>query len=235
MFQLAGDSPEKAAAEAKSVMTIETAFAKASMPRVDMRDPKNIYHIMTVDQLKTLAPNFDWSAYFNNIGIRPFATLNVSTPEFFKGASQEIQEQDLAAWKSYLRWHAIHESAPYLSSNFVDENFHFFGDELAGQKQITPRWKRCTRLTDRDLGEAVGQNWVQKNFPPQDKASMQKLVTALDQGTGRRYRAVALDVRRDQERSRTETVTHPQQNRLSGPLEGLLIRQGFTGHTTGKH
>ena len=184
MFQLAGDSPEKAAAEAKSVMTIETAFATASTPRVDMRDPKNVYHIMTVDQLKTLAPNFDWSTYFGKVGIRPFTTLNVSTPNFFKAASQQIQDQDLAAWKSYLRWHALHQAAPYLSSNFVDENFHFYGEQLAGQKEITPRWKRCTRLTDNNLGEAVGQDWVKKNFPPQDKESMQKLVAALDKALG---------------------------------------------------
>jgi putative endopeptidase len=184
MFQLAGDAPDKAAAEAKSVMTIETALAKASTPRVDMRDPKNVYHIMTIDQFKTLSPNFDWPTFFHNIGIAPFATLNVSTPDFFKAASEQIQSQDLAAWKSYLRWHALHSAAPYLSSNFVDENFHFYSEELAGQKQITPRWKRCTRLTDRDLGEAVGQDWVRKNFPPQDKESMQKLVAALDKALG---------------------------------------------------
>jgi putative endopeptidase len=184
MFQLAGDSPEKAAAEAKSVMTIETAFAKASMARVDMREPKNVYHVMTVEQFKTLSPNFDWSTFFNNIGIAPFATLNVATPDFFKATSQVIQEQDLDALKSYLRWHALHEAAPYLSTNFIDENFHFYSEELAGQKEITPRWKRCTRLTDRDLGEAVGQDWVKKNFPPQDKESMQKLVAALDKALG---------------------------------------------------
>ena len=184
MFQLAGDSPEKAAAEAKSVMAIETAFAKASTPRVDLRDPKNTYHIMTVDQLKALAPNFDWTAYFSNIGIGSFATLNVATPDFFKAASQQIQDQDLAAWKSYLRWHSIHDAAPYLSSPFVDENFKFYSEELAGQKEQTPRWKRCTRLTDRNLGEAVGQDWVKKYFPPQDKESMQKLVAALDKALG---------------------------------------------------
>ena len=184
MFQLAGDTPEKAAAEAKSVMDIETAFAKASMSRTDMREPKNVYHIMTVDELKTLAPNFDWHAYFSQVGIGPFDTLNVSTPDFFKAASQQIQDQDLSAWKSYLRWHAIHDAAPYLSSNFIDENFKFYGMELSGQKEITPRWKRCTRLTDRNLGEAVGQDWVKKYFPPQDKDSMQKLVAALDKALG---------------------------------------------------
>ena len=184
MFQLAGDSPEKAAAEAKSAMEIETAFAKASTARVDLRNPKNVYHIMTLAQLKELAPNFEWQAYFDHIGIGHFDTLNVATPDFFKAASQQIQDQDLAAWKSYLRWHAIHGAANYLSSNFVDESFHFYGEQLTGQKEITPRWKRCTRLTDRYLGEAVGQDWVKQYFPPQDKQSMQKLVAALDKALG---------------------------------------------------
>jgi len=184
MFQLAGDSPEKAAAEAKSTMEIETAFAKAATPRVELRNPKNIYHIMTLAQLKDLAPNFEWKEYFDHVGIGPFETLNVATPDFFKAASQEIQDQPLDAWKSYLRWHAIHGAANYLSSNFVDENFHFYGQELVGQKEITPRWKRCTALTDRLLGEAVGQDWVKQNFPPQDKQSMQKLVAALDKALG---------------------------------------------------
>jgi putative endopeptidase len=184
MFQLAGETPEKAAADAKSVMEIETAFAKASLSRTERREPKNVYHIMTVDQLKTLAPNFDWNAYFSSIGMRPFTTLNVSTPNFFKEASQQIQDKDLNAWKAYLRWHALHDAAPYLSTAFVDENFKFYGQELAGQKEQTPRWKRCTRLTDRYLGEAVGQDWVKKYFPPQDKESMQKLVAALDKSLG---------------------------------------------------
>ena len=139
---------------------------------------------MTVDQLKTLAPNFAWQEYFDHVGIGAFTTLNVSTPDFFKTASQVIQDQDLGAWKSYLRWHAIHDAAPYLSTNFVDENFKFYGMQLSGQKELTPRWKRCTRLTDRNLGEAVGQDWVKKYFPPQDKESMQKLVAALDKALG---------------------------------------------------
>ncbi len=190
MFQLAGDTPEKAAGEAKIVMDLETALAKASTPKVDLRDPKNVYHIMTVDELKTLSPHFNWPAYFSQVGIGAFETLNVSTPDFFKAFSQQVQDQDLGAWKSYLRWHAIHDAAPYLSSNFVDENFHFYNEELSGQKQITPRWKRCTRLTDRNLGEAVGQDWVKKNFPPQDKASMQKLVAALDKALGEDIQAL---------------------------------------------
>jgi putative endopeptidase len=128
MFTLAGDAPEKAAAEAGSVMEIETALAKGQTPRVDLRTPKNVYHIMTIDQLKELSPDFAWQTYFDHAGIRPFATLNVATPDFFKAASGEIQTVDLGAWKSYLRWHAIHSAAPYLSSNFIDEDFKFFGE-----------------------------------------------------------------------------------------------------------
>jgi putative endopeptidase len=184
MFQLAGDAPDKSAAEAQSVLAIETALAQAQTPRVDLRDPKKTYHIMSIDQLKALSPNFAWQTYFDHVGIDAFATLNVATPDFFKGASDQIQSEDLDAWKAYLRWHALHAAAPYLSAEFVDEDFKFYSDELSGQKEITPRWKRCTRLTDTYLGEAVGQDWVKQNFPPQDKASMEKLVAALDKALG---------------------------------------------------
>ncbi len=184
IFELAGDSADKAAAEAKSVLEIETAFAKAQTPRVDLRDPQKVYHIKTIAELKELSPDFEWQTYFDHIGIGSFETLNVSTPDFFKAASDEIKNEDLSAWKSYLRWHAIHAAAPYLSTKFIDENFKFYGEELTGQKEITPLWKRCTQLTDRSLGEAVGQDWVKQNFPPQDKESMQKLVAALDKALG---------------------------------------------------
>jgi putative endopeptidase len=184
IFELAGDTPEKAAAETKSVMDIETAFAKAQTPRVDLRDPKKVYHIMTVAELKELSPDFSWQTYFDHVGIGAFETLNVATPDFFKATSEQIKSEDLGAWKSYLRWHALHAAAPYLSTKFVDENFKFYSEELSGQKEITPIWKRCTQLTDRALGEAVGQDWVKQNFPPQDKASMEKLVAALDKALG---------------------------------------------------
>ena len=184
MFTLAGDSPEQAAKEAAAVLEIETALATASTDRTLMRDPENRYHIYTLADFQKLAPGFDFSVYFKDVKIRAFATLNVSTPDFFKGLNTLMDKEPVDAWKSYLRWHTIHSSASNLPKAFFDENFAFFGKTLQGQKEPTPRWKQCTAMTDGALGEAVGQDWVKQNFPPAAKASMDQLVAALEKSLG---------------------------------------------------
>jgi putative endopeptidase len=184
MFVLLGDAPGRAAEEAKSVMSIETALAKGSTDRVELRDPGKRYHIMTVDQLQALSPDYEWPAYLTGVKIGEFKTLNVSTPDYFKAMNTEIDTASLDSIKSYLRWHALRTAAPSLSKPFVDENFNFFSATLLGQKEQTPRWKRCTRATDVALGEAVGQEWVKQYFPPDAKANMEKLVLALEQALG---------------------------------------------------
>ena len=180
MFQLAGDPPEKAASEAQSVMAIETALAQGSMSRTDMRDPAKRYHMMTLVDLGKLTPDFDWPVYLHGINMGSFETLNVMTPGFFTAMNAQIDTRSLEAWKSYLRWRALHDAAPWMSQAFVQENFNFFSGELLGQKEIAPRWKRCTRATDEALGEAVGQDWVKQYFSPEKKENMVKLVTALE-------------------------------------------------------
>ena len=184
MFTLAGDSPEQAAREAAAVMGIETAMAKASISRTDLRDPDKRYHIYTLVELSSLAPDFDWNAYFRGIGIGHFDTLNVATPDYFKALNGMLSSEPLAAWKSYLRWHVLHGQAAYLPKAFFDENFEFFQHKLGGQQEPEARWKQCTSLTDRALGEAVGQDWVKQNFPPAAKDSMDKLVAALEKALG---------------------------------------------------
>ena len=184
MFTLAGDSPEQAAKEAAAVMEIETALATASTDRTLMRDPENRYHIYTIADFQKLAPDFDFSVYFKDVKIRSFETLNVATPNFFKGLSDLMAKEPVDAWKAYFRWHTIHSSASNLPKAFFDENFAFFGKTLQGQKEPTPRWKQCTSMTDGALGEAVGQDWVKQNFPPAAKASMDQLVAALEKSLG---------------------------------------------------
>ena len=184
MFTLAGDSPEQAAREAAAVMEIETAMAKAFISRTDLRDPDKRYHIYTLVELSSLAPDFDWNAYFRGIGIGHFDTLNVATPDYFKALNGMLSSEPLAAWKSYLRWHVLHGQAAYLPKAFFDENFEFFQHTLGGQQEPEARWKQCTSLTDRALGEAVGQDWVKQNFPPAAKDSMDKLVAALEKALG---------------------------------------------------
>ncbi len=184
MFTLAGDTPVQAGREAAAVMEIETALAKASMERAEMRDPDHIYHIYTVADFRKMTPAFDWSIYFNDSGIRHFDTLDVATPDFFKALNGLILSEPLDSWKSYLRWQALHGQASNLSRPFFDEDFAFFSKTLAGQKEPEARWKKCSSMTDNALGEAVGQDWVKQNFPPAAKASMDQLVAALEKALG---------------------------------------------------
>ena len=180
LFRLAGDNDDKAAAEADSVLAIETSLAKGSMPRVDLRDPNKRYHLLPVSELNTLAPDFDWATYLSATPAPTIHELNIGTPEFFKAMNEVLENQSLDSIKSYLRFHALNSAAPWLSSSYLDLNFGFFQKTLQGQAEQEARWKRCTSLTDRAMGEAVGQDWVKENFSPEAKANMEKLVAALE-------------------------------------------------------
>lgn len=180
MFELMGDDAATAATESKTVMAIETKLAAASMTRVERRDPEAVYHRMSLAQLKTLAPNFGWQDYFEAAGLAGKGDINVATPDFFKELDQQLTAVPLADWKTYLRWHLVNTAAPSLSSKFVDEDFNFNGRILTGAKEILPRWKRCVRYTDRALGEALGQVYVQKTFTPQAKARALEMVRNLE-------------------------------------------------------
>src|SRR5438309_1835808 len=127
MFELMGDDAVKAASEAQTVMTLETKLAEASKTRVERRDPQKNYHRMTLTQMKDVAPTFDWPAYFQRIGLSQKADVNVAQPEFFKAFDQQLTATPLADWQTYLRWNFINYAAAYLSSKFVDEDFHFKG------------------------------------------------------------------------------------------------------------
>jgi putative endopeptidase len=179
-FQLLGDSPDVAAKEAQTVMSIETALAKGSMTRVERRDPKNLDHKTTSAGLETASPNFEWKVYFTKVGLPALDSLNVTSPNFFKALNEEIAKESLTDWKVYLRWHLAHSYAPYLSEPFVNENFAFYGKTLRGQKELQPRWKRCTENVDNELGEALGQVYVEKYFTPEAKAAALKMVKEID-------------------------------------------------------
>jgi putative endopeptidase len=179
MFALAGDDATMAAANAKTVVALETKLAQASMTRVERRNPENVYHKRTIQQLQELAPNFDWGAYFKGIGLVKTGDLNVGQPEFIKALNAELNATPIADWKIYLRWHLLNAAAPALSKNFVAEDFDFKGRTLTGTKEILPRWKRCVGATDNALGEALGQVYVEKHFPPAAKAKAMEMVQNL--------------------------------------------------------
>ena len=180
MFELLGDKPETAAAEAQTVMRIETALAKGSMTRVERRDPKALDHKMTSLELEKITPEFSWQVYFTKVGEPSLSSLNVAAPNFFKALNEELEKESLADWKTYLRWHLVHADAPHLSSAFVNENFAFYGKILRGQQELQPRWKRCTEAVDDYLGEALGQAYVEKYFPPSSKQEAQKMVKEIE-------------------------------------------------------
>jgi putative endopeptidase len=179
MFGLMGDSSERAKAEAATVMAIETKLANVSLTRVEQRDPEKIYHRMGWDQLAAMTPHFNWPAYFTAIGFPGIAVVNAAMPDFFKGLDAQLVATPIDDWKIYLRWQLVHGSAPYLTTAIVDENFDFFGRTLTGTPEQLPRWKRCVSVTDRDLGEALGQKYVAKAFPPAAKARAMEMVNNL--------------------------------------------------------
>lgn len=179
MFELLGDDADKSAAEAKTVLDLETKLAQISMSRVDRRDPDKTYHKMSVTELAALTPNFSWTSYFREIGYPSIDTVDVEAPEFFKGMDSALTTTPIADWKTYLRWHLIDHNADALPAKFVDEDFNFTGRTLTGTEVNLPRWKRCVTAADRYLGEALGQIYVQKYFPPEAKASALEMVHNL--------------------------------------------------------
>jgi endothelin-converting enzyme/putative endopeptidase len=180
MFELLGDRPQAAAAEAQAVARIETALAQASLTRVELRDPQRLYHKMSRLELQELSPSFLWGTYFTKVGVGSVQSLNVAMPNFFKAMSAELDKEDLANWKTYLRWHLIHANAPYLPAAFVKENFAFYGKTLRGAEQLEPRWKRCVGYVDNDIGEALGQAYVERAFSPEAKQRALQMVKQIE-------------------------------------------------------
>ena len=179
LFTLAGQSPQQAADSAQTVLRIETALAKASMDRTARRDPKNRDHKMSRDEAIALGPDFYLNQYFSEVGAPKFTEMNVVNPDFFKQVNGVIETESIDALKTYVSWHVLNSAAPWLSTPFVDDNFKF-QQALNGQKEIQARWKRCVSLVDRELGEALGERYVDVTFGPEGKQRMLKMVDALE-------------------------------------------------------
>jgi predicted metalloendopeptidase len=178
-FELMGDSPERAAAEAKTVMNLETKLAEKSLTRVKRRDPDANYHPMIKTQLLEMTPDFDWSRYFRGIGMPEIGKVNVAQPDFFKAADKLLTSTPVDDWKTYLRWHVVNAASNTLSSKFVLESFNFNGKYMQGTTEMLPRWKRCVASTDRAMGEALGQLYVAKTFTPAARARARMMVANL--------------------------------------------------------
>ena len=179
-FTLAGQTPQQAANSAEAVLRIETSLAKASMDRTARRDPKNLDHKMSRDEAVALGPNFQLNRFFIAVGAPNFTQLNVPNPDFFKQVNGVLESESLDALKTYVSWHVLNAASPWLSQPFVEANFKF-QQNLNGQKEIQARWKRCVNLTDRALGEALGQRYVELTFGPEARQRMLKMVDALEE------------------------------------------------------
>jgi putative endopeptidase len=175
MFVLLGDAPTDAKAHAQTVLAMETKFAEASMDRVTMRDPKAVYHMMTLVAFDSITPNLNWKGFLATQKAPPITTLNVAQPEFFKAMNGFVGAMPVEDWKTLLRWRLVHTRARFMPNRFVTENFNF-NKTLTGQQEQLARWKKCTSNTDGALGEALGQEYVQRTFTPAAKARARAIV-----------------------------------------------------------
>ncbi len=184
MFELLGNTADAAMLKAQAAMKIETELAKGSQDVVTRRDPKAVYHRMSLTDLEKLDPVFDWAAYLKESHAPAITSLNVVAPDFFKSLNGILKNDSLDDIKTYLAWHYVHAEAPLLPVAFVTENFDFFRKTLTGAKEQQPRWRRCVSFTDNELGEPLGRLYVERTFPPDAKARTLKMVNALESSLG---------------------------------------------------
>ena len=176
---LAGAEPEAAKAQAQQVMDFETRLAKASLGRVEMRDPATRYNPVSLADADASTPNFSWTAFFAALDVPAPQSFSLATPGFFKEFDAMLADVPLAQWQTWLRFRAIDNASPFLSSAFEQANYDFYRKHLAGQAQMQERWKRVLGALNASMGEGFGQLYVAQAFPPESKVKMEALVANL--------------------------------------------------------
>ena len=184
LFTLAGENDAKAKADADTVLRMETALAKAAMDAVSRRDPNKINNVMSLKQVQALTPSFRWNDYLAAVGAPTPQHYIVSSPEFFRALDTMLESEPLDNWKTYLSYWVVDRSSPYLGKAFQEASFDFWNKTMQGQKEMLPRWRRCVRWADRDLGEALGQAYVAKAFPPDSKARAARMIDNVQVAMG---------------------------------------------------
>jgi len=184
MFELINYSDTDAKAAAEKIMYLETSLAKAANTRLENRDPNKTYNKLTKAELISKSPNFDWNLFFTEIGKKDLSEINVSQPEFIAEVSKLMKDTPMSDWKAYLKWTVLRNTADYLSSDFVNQDFEFYGKFLNGSKKLRERWKRVSNVLDRTIGELVGQLYVKENFPPEAKSRAKEIVDNLLEAMG---------------------------------------------------
>ena len=189
LLKLGGESEADTTRDAGTVMRIETAMAQTQMDNISRRDPNKVNNRYTLAQVKELTSGFDWDGYLKGIGAPAVPLYEVSAPDYFREMNKLLVEEDLAAWKVYLRWQLLRSAAPSLGNTWRDADFAF-ESALHGQKEQPPNWRRCAIAADQYLGEALGQVYVAQVFPPESKARAQKMVKDIEAAMGRDIDAV---------------------------------------------
>jgi endothelin-converting enzyme/putative endopeptidase len=234
VFEMLGASGARASAQARTVMAIETALARASLTNVERRDPYKLFHKMDRAALDALTPAFAWGPFLEAQGTPGITTVNVTEPAFFKAFSSLLRTQSLASWKTYLKWHVAHARAPYLTKAYYQANFDFFSKTLRGVAEPPPRWKRCVRLVDANLGEALGRVFVERTFSPETKAKALEMARFVEAAMADEIKALdwmsAATKARALEKLSTvaNKVGYPDQWRDYTALE--VVRGDFTGN-----
>ncbi|MGS1128599.1 M13 family metallopeptidase [Rhodanobacter sp. UC4437_H4] len=177
LFELTGTPARDAATQADLAMKFETELARHSIPRVEMRKPENQYHFVTVAEANKVTPHFDWNDFFKAQGVTIDKGFSLSQPKFFAEMDKLLASAPLAQWKAYLAAHTISGAADVLSEPFVDARFDFYDKTLRGQPEQKPQWKRSLAAVDDAMGQALGQLYVAKYFPPEAKQRAEELVT----------------------------------------------------------
>ena len=190
VFKLAGDTLRQAMGEEGAALGIEKALERASVKRAQSADPNDRYHMLSLADLKKLAPDFDFSVYFNQVTTRPIQTLNVPNADYLKTVDELVSSLPIDAWKSYFRWRILSEQALALPKEFRHEDYVFWDAQVGEQNRPTPRWKQCTAITDQAFDDAFAQDWVKKNFSPAAKAGTERVVDALEKALAAEIRTL---------------------------------------------
>jgi predicted metalloendopeptidase len=214
MFELLGDEPSVARSAAERVMKLETELARVSLSRVELRDPQANYHKIQFAQLPEYSGGFDWKAFLAETNAPQFAEMNLAQPGFLKGFAAELQSAPIDDWKLYLRWQLIRHTAPFLSDAFSSEHFKFFGTQMTGVTEQEPRWKRVVTTIDGSVGEALGQLYVEKYFPPAAKARALELVANVRAAMRDRLQAV-------------EWMDAPTRAKAVAKLDAFTVKIGY--------
>ena len=185
LLVLAGTPQAQADSDAAISLQMETAMAKSAMEIVKRRDPKNLDNEMEFDSVKKLTPSFDFERYLELVHAPRTGKFIVTSPDFFRGIEQLIQTEPLDHWKIYLKTSLLNGEAGALSTDFVNARFNFYGQTLYGAKEIEPLWRRCVESEDREIGEALGQAYAARYFPPESKERVQKMVKDIEEALGK--------------------------------------------------